>query len=98
MSYSRDGRLVWQERKRKGRRRQKAKIRIEERKKRGREGRKKESKLSSMMTEGERRGGELAENRRVAALFISTNFGMQKLRQENDLKRNAAICSPQNML
>lgn len=49
----------------------------------GKEGRKKGSKLSSMMTEGKRRrGGESAENRRVVALFISTNFmDMQTTRE-----------------
>lgn len=49
----------------------------------GKEGRKKGSKLSSMMTEGKRRrGGESAENRRVVALFISTNFRTCKQREK----------------
>lgn len=49
MSYSRDGRLVWQGRKRKGRSWQRAKVRIEERKERGREGKKKERKRISYL-------------------------------------------------
>lgn len=99
MSYFRDGRLVWQGRQRKGRRRQRAKIWIEERKMRRREERKKESKLSFQWWQ--KANVERENRRRIdgdTALFLSTNFGTCKNRENNLLERNVDIFSLQYVL